>query len=169
MPDPTLSKTLIEQTPNILYAFAFLLTSAGALVSIVRNGKKVKEIDQKTNVVVAATADAASKAAVAATKAAELHDKTDQISEQAQTIKEQTDGQLSLLMQRANDMQERNEALHEMLTKIVAIMSAREGKPAAVRSEDMNGSIDLRVSHVDDVPADERRQQPDRRKSDEKP
>jgi hypothetical protein len=58
----------------------------------------------------------------------------------AKIIKEQTDGQLS-------EIRKKNDSLHEAFLKMVAILSAREGKPIAVRPEDLAGALEEPPTH----------------------
>lgn len=126
--DPVAAKTttqlLIENAPAILIACSSVI---GALQAF-RNGKKAD---------LAATA-----AATAAVKTEQVHQATVQLGVQAQQIRAQTDGQLSRVLGT-------NEALHELLTKMIAIVSAREGRPVAVRTTDVaDAPVNLSVPEI---------------------
>jgi hypothetical protein len=116
-----LAVVIVQQLPAILIATASVI---GAIQSI-RNGRK---------------ANLAAVAAIeASNKSDAIHVQTVKLSEQARTIQQMTDGQLSRVLGT-------NESLHELLTKMVAILSAREHTPLGVRSEDIPS--ELRVPQV---------------------
>jgi hypothetical protein len=126
--DPVAAKTttqlLIENAPAILIAVSSVI---GALQAF-RNGQKADA--------------AATAAATAAVKTEQVHQATVQLGVQAQAIRTQTDGQLSRVLGT-------NEALHELLTKMIAIVSAREGRPVAVRTSDVaDAPVNLTVPEI---------------------
>ena len=142
---------VLSQLPRTILAFATLVASLATFWQSYKNGRKTELVSQKAD-------EAAVSASSAVKKTEELHFATRQISEQAKQIAEQTDGQLSAL--RAE-----NKALHETLTKIIAIVSAREGKADSIRHEDLDLTIPA-IANGETAEARERRKS-DRRKDDD--
>jgi hypothetical protein len=126
---------LIDALPRIVLALGTVATAWQAW----RNGKKAS-----------AAFDAA---AVAAEKADAAHKVTTEVKQQAVEIRDQTDGQLSKLL-------EKNEELHRALTTVLSAISARSGEPFGVRAEDVQGVLDLPKNGT---PSATNRRQSDRR------
>ena len=140
-------QSLFTNLPAILASLAALITAVFTALQAYRNGKKAE--------IAAVKADtAAANTETALTKTLEMHRQTQQLSEQAQQIAEQTDGQLSKIL-------EENTRLHEAITQMASILSAREGNPSPVRGSDqpasamMNGGKHVTAEPHD--PAEERR------------
>src|SRR6476659_179662 len=117
-----------------------LTTAIVTIVNAVRGGKErdaIRAVQQtiadRTAAIDVKTSVAATNAATAAVKALELHQVTQDINERAKEIAVQTDGQLSRVL-------DENKALRDLFTKVLGIMSAREGMFAGIRSEDLASS-----------------------------